>query len=105
MCINKKKIAFRNGDTQSLESLEREMKQLIGKCKNEYKQRVEDKLTSGESRVAWDGLKTMMGTKKSKTAINTENDAQFAEELNTFYSVGLTLAMSRITVISACSPQ
>jgi len=51
-----------------------------------YKDKVEQTLTSGNGRVAWQGLNTMMGRTSKSAVINCKDPASFAEWLNNFFS-------------------
>lgn len=59
--LNLKKIAFLNGDRNGFNTLQKDLKLKIKEAKQQYKHKVEEKFTTGNARVAWQGLNKMMG--------------------------------------------
>jgi hypothetical protein len=57
--LNRKKTVRAEGDRQALRDVQHEIKRPILVDKEAYKQRVERTLSSGNSRLAWQGIKSM----------------------------------------------
>lgn len=55
-------------------------------AKLHYKNKVEEKFTTGNAREAWQGLNTMMGRAQNPALIQCSDPATFAEQLNIYYS-------------------
>jgi hypothetical protein len=65
--LNRKK-AVHEGDRQALRDVQREFKRQILVDKEAYKQRVERTLSSGNTRVAWQGIKSMANAPNTQSA-------------------------------------
>ena len=79
--------AFLEGDKKKKQyELEKEFKWKNKRCRRQYKDKVEKKLTEGQGRAAWDGLNTMMGKNTKKQELKCDDSLTFANDLNVFYS-------------------
>ena len=65
--LNKKKIIFYQGSTEERKLVNKEVKAVIRRAKQTYKNKVESKFTCGNFCDAWQGIKSM-------AAINTSPD-------------------------------
>ncbi|XP_049908650.1 uncharacterized protein nek6 isoform X1 [Epinephelus moara] len=87
--LNKKKIAFREGNISELNVLQREIKCEISRAKLNYKEMLERKLGQNNLGSAWDGLRTItVSNKKCKSRValsGAKSDKQLAQDLNEFY--------------------
>lgn len=87
--LNKKKIAFREGNISELNVLQREIKCEISRAKLNYKEMLERKLSQNNLGSAWDGLRTItVSIKKCKSRValsGAKSDKQLAQDLNEFY--------------------
>ncbi|ELT92939.1 hypothetical protein CAPTEDRAFT_215790 [Capitella teleta] len=81
-----KKTLWRSGDHQEARKAQKELDKAIANRKEEYKQKIEQHFKNNNSRSTWEGFKMITGYKK-KTSTHNEwsNDAEWAEQLNTFY--------------------
>ncbi|KAJ8409992.1 hypothetical protein AAFF_G00210330 [Aldrovandia affinis] len=75
-------MAFIQGDKHRVKEL---------KCKTKlarlhHKNKVEEKLTTGNAREAWQGLNTMMGRAQNPAQIKCSDPASIAEQFNFFYA-------------------
>ncbi|XDV19566.1 hypothetical protein PO909_025015 [Leuciscus waleckii] len=85
--INQRNISFNQGDMIQHRVLSKQLKRELKLAKRVYKDKVENLLRTGNSRPAWEGVKTIMGL-QSKTFCITQNgktDLDFSNELNGFY--------------------
>ncbi|KAG7499465.1 hypothetical protein JOB18_039315 [Solea senegalensis] len=85
--INKKKIAYYQGDISEQKEAQKLVKREIKLAKMQYKDKVQDEFRMGNSRSAWRGIKSMMGIqdKKKRVSNSDKSDSTLAEELNQFY--------------------
>ena len=87
--LQKKRKAFREGNTVELRSLQKEIKREVRIGKNNYKSKIEAQLRANNLGSAWDGMKTITGLKDSgrkKISLDGYNcDLQLAQSLNDFY--------------------
>lgn len=83
----KKKQAFQRGDSRQVKVMQKEIRQIVMKCKNNYKQKIERKIRENNLRQAWQGVYTMIGQEKKGTSLigSLGDDLIFANELNGFY--------------------
>lgn len=86
ICLVLKKKAFLEGDTLRVRELQKEFRRKAKMAKIHYKDKVEQKLNSGNVRMAWQGLNTMIGRTPKPAMINCHDPASFAEQLNNFFS-------------------
>jgi hypothetical protein len=86
--INQRNIYFNQGDTQQYRELSKQVKRELKLAKFTYKDKVENLLTAGNARPAWEGVKNMMGmpTKKSIVSLNGINDSRLSNEFNVFFN-------------------
>ena len=70
ICLVQKKKAFLQGDKLRLRELEKEFRKMAKLAKIHYKNKVEQILTSGNAREAWQGLNIMMGRALKPTVAN-----------------------------------
>ncbi|GFR58184.1 hypothetical protein ElyMa_005354600 [Elysia marginata] len=81
-----KSIAFRSRDKDALEECTGTVKELVRKCKRDYKVKVEENIRKSP-KSAWDGLKATAGCPRKKTLLIIEGDGtSYANDLNTFYT-------------------
>ena len=85
-CLNNKKVAFLQGDKNRVKECNSELRRKTRLAKLHYKNKVEEKFTTGNAREAWQGLNTMMGRAQKPAIIQCSDPATFAEQLNTYYS-------------------
>ncbi|KAL8583176.1 hypothetical protein ACOMHN_046560 [Nucella lapillus] len=63
------------------------IKKLSEQCRRKYRVKLESKLTAGDSKAVWEGVKDITGTRKKKGTASSEGDTvEFANELNAFYA-------------------
>ena len=86
ICLVQKKAAFLQGDTLRVRELEKEFRRMARLSKISYKNKVEQKLTSGNAREAWQGLNIMMDRVAKPVVASRPDPAPFAEQLNTFFA-------------------
>ncbi len=86
--INLRNISFIQGDETRNRELQKQVKREIKAAKVSYKDKVQTLLKSGNSRPAWEGVKSIMGmnSKKSPISLNGKSDSELANDLNTFYN-------------------
>ena len=84
--LNLKKQAFVNNDKDEIKRINKEIKTQTFKNKLNYKNKVESKLSSKDTKGAWEGLKTASGMKSGKVDIKVDNEKEYSDELNAFYA-------------------
>lgn len=88
--LNKKKQAFKQGDSTELMSVHKEIKREIRRAKLSYKRKLEDMLSNNNMGSAWDSIRSMVGltdnVKKRVSLDGFTSDLVLAQELNKFYS-------------------
>ena len=78
---------LRSHDKAALTSVQEELKASIAKCKDEYRQKIESKFNTNNTRSCWQGLKTLTGYTKAKSTSVPPGSAQdLTEKLNTLYT-------------------
>ena len=87
--LQKKRKAFREGNTGELKSLQKEIKREVKIGKINYKNKIEAQLKANNLGSAWDGMKTITGLKdRGRKTISLDGfncDLQLAQSLNDFY--------------------
>ena len=83
--LNKKKHAHVTKDKEQYNLALKDFRSQIDNAKRDYKDRVEEKLVTGNAKQAWDGLNKMMGRKGSKKQCVDVNK-QFVDDLNNHYA-------------------
>ena len=81
ICLVQKKAAFLQGDTLRVRELEKEFRRMARLSKISYKNKVEQKLTSGNAREAWQGLNIMMARVAKPVVASRPDPAPFAEQV------------------------
>ena len=84
-CLNKKKHAHVTKDKEQYNLALKDFRSQIDNAKRDYKDRVEDKLVTGNAKQAWDGLNKMMGRNGSNKQCVDVNK-QFVDDLNNHYA-------------------
>ncbi|XP_055498465.1 uncharacterized protein LOC129701356 [Leucoraja erinacea] len=85
-CLNNKNVAFLQGDKHRVKQYNSELRRKTRLAKLHYKNKVEEKFTTGNAREAWQGLNSMMGRAQKPALFQCSDPATFAEQLNIYYS-------------------
>lgn len=64
MVLKSKKRAFKNGNSEELRRLQKELKTCLRAAKESYRRRLEGKLRENNTREVWEGMKIITGCKK-----------------------------------------
>ena len=84
--LNKKKVAFINNEDQT-KLIQKEVKHVIRKGKEEYKKKVEKQFEKNDMKKVWDGISLMSGRSNKKKECNSATHTiEFANDLNKFYA-------------------
>ncbi len=81
MCLNEKKVK----DKELVRDKRKEFRGLIRKAKLAYKDKIENRLYTGNAKKAWEGLNSVMGREKKKQVCSLQG-AHFVEYLNVFFT-------------------
>ena len=73
-------------DRVAIKCINKKIKTQIFKNKIEYKNKIESKLSSNDTKGAWDGFKTASGMNSVRADIKVKNEHEYADELNAFYA-------------------
>ncbi|XP_027869613.1 uncharacterized protein LOC114142475 [Xiphophorus couchianus] len=86
--LNKKKMAFRSGDKEEQRRVQRELRETLRTCKDNYRRKLESKLEQNSVRDVWKGMKNIAGMKGKDTQISGGRDRvnQFNQFFNRFSS-------------------
>ncbi|KAI3355422.1 hypothetical protein L3Q82_018263 [Scortum barcoo] len=79
--LNQKKKAFKDGDTQELKQIQKELRVQLRKAKEQYRKKIEQRMQNNNMRVVWEGMKTITGC-SSKRGAPIEGDVGRANQLN-----------------------
>ena len=82
--LNRKKMAFKEGNQAELRQVQGELKVRLKEAKEDYRKKVEQKLQENNMKEVWDGMKTITGLRKSSSSV--EGDLDRANQLNQFYN-------------------
>ena len=87
--LYRKRQAFRAGNLPEVEKLKKEVKHEIARAKRSYKEKLEDQLGNNNLGSAWDSMKNIIGTKKTRNPNLVLDgftcDRKLAQTLNEFY--------------------
>ena len=88
LLLKEKKRVFRGGDKAKIKSVHNQIKGKIEGGKINYKEKVESKFRSYDSKGMWDGMKRMVGYNNKQTTMKVDkgNENKYADDLNTFYA-------------------
>ena len=67
-------------------NINKQIKSQTFKNKLQYKNKIETKLSSNDTKGAWEGFKTASGMKPKKVSISVPNEEEYSDDLNAFYS-------------------
>ena len=86
--LNQKKLAFLKGKKEEYKEKEKEFRKKNARAARlRYKNKVAEKIRTGNAREAWSGLRAMMGKQQTKHSLpHSANSVDIANELNTFYA-------------------
>ena len=84
--LNNKKKAFLKNDKDEIKRINKQIKTQTFISKRDYKNKIESKLSSNDTKGAWEGFKTASGMKSGKVNIKVENETEYSDELNAFYA-------------------
>jgi hypothetical protein len=90
--LNKKKRVFYTGSAEEKKRVNREVRGAISKAKREYKDKIEQRYSSGDLRAAWKGIKHMASvnqkcdTVKKQVKLDGVDDCDLPNVLNDFYT-------------------
>ena len=83
--LRAKHEAFISGDDEAMKKAKYDVRRAVKLAKNDYKVKLENDLSTKDSRDLWQGLNQITGYKpKSKSA--PKDDHNLTNELNTFYA-------------------
>ena len=83
--LNQKKKAFKDGDTQELKRVQKELRVQLRVAKEKYGRRLEQRMQNNSMREVWEGMRTITGcTSKRRPPI--EGEVGKANQLNQFFN-------------------
>lgn len=85
--INLRNIYFKQGDSIRYKEANKQVRNEVKLAKLRYKEKIETMFTNGKSHVAWDGVKSIIGTKQKRKCISLggKSDYELADAFNSFY--------------------
>ena len=87
--LYRKRQAFIAGNLPEVEKLKKEVKHEIARAKRSYQEKLEEQLVNNNLGSAWDSMKTIIGTKKTRNPNLVLDgftcDRKLAQTLNEFY--------------------
>ena len=86
--LKEKKRAFIEKNKTKGKIIQNKIKFKIKECKRSYKEKVEEKFKSNDSKSMWSGVKQMIGFKDKETKIYVDKgkEQEYCNNLNSFYS-------------------
>lgn len=85
-CLREKRAAFAQGNMVHFKDKRPELRAIIRKSRQQYKDKVEKQFVTGDARKACSSLNNMMGRERHKQHSQPINTGLSANELNPFYS-------------------
>ncbi|KAK0148991.1 RNA-directed DNA polymerase from mobile element jockey [Merluccius polli] len=82
--LNRKKMAFREGNQAELRRVQGELKVRLKEAKEDYRKKVEQKLQENNTKEVWNGMKIIAGLGKRSSTM--EGDLGRANQLNQFFN-------------------
>ena len=85
--LKEKRRSYYNQISSEQKKVRKLVNDKILECKNVYKNKIENKFYSNDSKGVWEGLKTIVGFKSKQSAIFIEKgrEQSYADDLNKFY--------------------
>ncbi|XP_053709182.1 mucin-5B-like [Synchiropus splendidus] len=83
--LNQMKRAFKEGNTQELKRIQRELRAQLREAKEQYRKEIEQKMQTNNMREVWEGMKIITGC-NSKRGAPTEGDVGRVNQLNHFFN-------------------
>lgn len=83
--LNQKKKAFKEGNTQELKQIQRELRVQLREAKEQYRRKIEQRMQTNNMREVWEGMKIITGC-STKRGPPTEGDVGRANQLNNFFN-------------------
>lgn len=84
-CINSKKTAFRNHDRVALQSVQKELNQLLRAARKIHKNILEDNFYKFNTQKMWNSIKDITNIQLAKKMFVSNDDMQKADDLNCFF--------------------
>ncbi len=86
--VNLRNIYYKQGDSIRYREAHKLVRNEVRLAKLRYKEKVENMFISGESHLAWDGVKSIIGTKQKTKSITLsgKSDHELADDFNLFYT-------------------
>ena len=86
--IKEKRQAYLQNDKDKVKLIQKQIDIKISENKKKYKESIESKFKSNDSKGTWDGIKTMVGYNKSKPSILLPSGEEklYVDDLNSFYA-------------------
>ena len=86
--LNEKKRCFMEKNKERGKQIQNKIKLKMKECKKSYKEKIEEKFRTNDSKGMWAGVKQMIGFKDKETKISTEKgkEKEYCDQLNNFYS-------------------
>ena len=86
--LNEKKRVFMVKNKFKCKLIQKEIKKKMKECKKDYKEGIEAKFQSNDSKGMWEGVKKVVGYKDKQIKLSVDKDKEqtYADELNSFYS-------------------
>ena len=82
--LNEKKRAFRSGDREEQRRVQHRLRDMLRKCKDDYRRKLEAKLQQNSVRDVWTGMKNITGMKGKDR--QTSGSLDRANQLNQFFN-------------------
>ncbi len=81
-----RKIAIKKKDVKQIKCLKKELKGKIREAKTAYRSKLEKAFKSNRARQVWDTMKGMTGLSDTQKPLVVDDEIEFANQLNTFFS-------------------
>lgn len=84
--MNLRKIAFKNRYTRELKHVEEHLRGKLQEAKRAHKLQLEKGFKSNNIKYLWDTMKGITGLSTTRKALVADNEAEFTNQLNIFFS-------------------
>ncbi|GFR61387.1 hypothetical protein ElyMa_005431600 [Elysia marginata] len=84
--LNRKKLAYKNNNRDEKISVQKELKTVIRKGKDDYRKKIKNYFKNNNMKDVWKGMSLMSGRKRKKEHDLLNCTRQYANDLNNFYA-------------------
>ena len=84
--LHERQEHIKDSNDEEKKKTQKKIDNCIKKGKKQYKDKLEKNFSEGRSQQSWENMATITGYKKKRGEINADNEEEFSNELNKFYT-------------------